>query len=129
MGMGDQLEYMNEVNWPLAKIKNRSFLIDMLFELNDEDEVSLLWYQGVVTQLLTKPINNNIKPINVMVKWNEDCISPGDGRTTKEKLKAIKIQSQQANKRSMERGLKAQATKSLIINQYYFDILIASNMY
>jgi hypothetical protein len=29
----------------------------------------------------------------------------------------------------MERGLKAQATKSLIINQYYFDILIASNMY
>ena len=101
--MGDQLEYMNEVNWPLAKIKNRSFLIDMLFELNDEDEVSLLWYQGVVTQLLTKPINNNIKPINVMVKWNEDCISPGDGRTTKEKLKAIKIQSQQANKRSMER--------------------------
>ena len=68
MGMGGQLEYMNEVNWPLAKIKNRSFLIDMLFELNDEDEVSLLWCQGVVTQLLTKPINNNIKPINVMVK-------------------------------------------------------------
>ena len=83
MGMGDQLEYMNEVNWPLAKIKNRSFLIDMLFDFNDEDEVSLLWCQGLVTQLLTKPISNNIKPINVMAKWNEHYISPEDGRTTK----------------------------------------------
>eukprot|EP00957_Ditylum_brightwellii_P176000 13401983-Ditylum_brightwellii.AAC.1 len=87
MGIGDQLEYTNDANWPLATIEKGSFLIDLIFEFNDEDEASLLWYQGVVTRLLTKPINNNTKPTNVMDKWNEDCINPGDGRMAKETLK------------------------------------------
>ena len=41
MGIWDQAEYMNEVNWPEKKLK-QGYHIEMYFQYPDEDEEKFL---------------------------------------------------------------------------------------
>ena len=59
----------------------------MLFEYQDTDGPVLQWCQGEVVEFLSEKDNTHV---NVRVKWNENCLKPGDPNITKQKLMRTK---------------------------------------
>ena len=50
MGVYDQSEYMNEVNWPGTKLK-KGYKIEKLFVYQEEGEDKLIWCQGIILEV------------------------------------------------------------------------------
>ena len=82
-GFGDQLSEMQQLIWPVEKLRSAGFKIDKLFEYKDGDENVLQWCQGTVKKLVREKENSHMI---VEVEWNSDCLGEGDPTTTKEKL-------------------------------------------
>ena len=73
MGIGDQSEYMNEINWPGKKLK-KGYEIEKLFAHKEDDEDKLTWVPGVVTNVLSR----NDEKIVATIKWDEKMIGDGE---------------------------------------------------
>jgi len=86
-GFGDELEQMQQHLWPLEKLRAGKFKIDKLFEYKEEDEYVLQWCQGNVTKFISE---KEEKHVIVEVKWNGDCLSENDPRSTREILMRTK---------------------------------------
>ena len=86
-GFGDELEQMQQHLWPLEKLRAGKFKIDKLFEYKEEDEYVLQWCQGNVTKFISE---KEEKHVTVEVKWNGDCLSENDPRSTREILMRTK---------------------------------------
>ena len=69
MGIGDQCEYINEVNWP-GKLLKKGYKIEKLFTYTEDEEDKLLWIPGEVIEVLSR----NDNKIVASIKWGEDII-------------------------------------------------------
>lgn len=84
-GCGDQLMELQEVSWPLEKIRGGSFRIDMCFEYTDDGETMLQWCRGIVKKVLKdKAAEQN--HIIVQVEWDNAFVAEGQSKKTTEKL-------------------------------------------
>ena len=83
MGIWDEAEYMNEVNWPEKKLK-QGYQIGMCFLYPDEDEENrYMWCCGIFTRVK----RSNDRMIKVDIKWEESFIDCGESDLTAEILK------------------------------------------
>ena len=53
MRIGDQCEYIKEVNWP-GKLVKKGYKIENLFTYIGDEEDKLLWIPGEVIEVLTR---------------------------------------------------------------------------
>ena len=81
MGVGDQCEYMNEVNWPNKGLK-RGYKLEKLFIYPEDEEDKLIWVPGMVTEVLSR----NDEKIVASVKWDKDMIGEGESDESDEQL-------------------------------------------
>ena len=44
-GFGDELPEMQHTLWPIEKLREKGFKIDMLFEYSDKNGLTIQWYQ------------------------------------------------------------------------------------
>jgi hypothetical protein len=86
-GFGDQLMEMQESSWPVERILDDGFKIDMCFEYRDDEGTKMLqWCRGVIESIISdKSLTGNY--IVVMIKWNDEYVKQGDRNPTKEKLR------------------------------------------
>ena len=82
LGIGDQSEYMNAVNWPEKNLK-AGYKIEKLFLYHEEEEEKLVWVPGVVVRVIHK----NCEKITVLVKWDANSIGEGEADESDEDLK------------------------------------------
>ena len=82
LGIGDQSEYMNAVNWP-EKILKAGYKIEKLFLYHEEEEEKLVWVPGVVVRVIHK----NCEKITALVKWDANSIGEGEADESDEELK------------------------------------------
>ena len=69
------------------------FNFEMLFQYEDQDGTSYVnWCHGVVESIFNEKSNH------VCVKWNEECLNPGEPSVTKEKLLSSKWNPNRATK-------------------------------
>lgn len=81
-GVGDQLMEIQQVNWPVDKILNGGFRVDMCFHCCDG---TLQWYRGVVQSVVRDKSSQN-NTIEVMILWDEEHIDEGELNPTKQIL-------------------------------------------
>ena len=81
MGIGDQCEYINEVNWP-GKLLKKGYKIEKLFTYIGDEEDKLLWIPGEVIEVLTRYDNK----IVASIKWDEDMIGARESDESDESL-------------------------------------------
>ncbi len=86
-GFGDELMEMQEVLWPIDRLRAKDFAIDMLFEYEDEDGSTLVWCQGKVVDFIRE---SKDKHVIVKIEWSDMCVKDGDQRITKNHLKKTK---------------------------------------
>ena len=94
-GIDDQVEYMNAVNWPVERIGNGDFLIEKLFNCENDN---LKWCRGVVSKMFTKNVDDDTKQIIVEVEWNEDSVAEGEAASSREILKKSKFNPSKPSK-------------------------------
>ena len=82
LGIGDQSEYMNAVNWP-KKLLKKVYQIEKLYMYLEEDEEKMIWVPGVVLKVLSK----NKDKITALVKWDKEVIAEGEADESEEELK------------------------------------------
>ena len=82
LGIGDQSEYMNAVNWP-EKILKAGYKIAKIFLYHEEEEEKLVWVPGVVVRVIHK----NCEKITALVKWDANSIGEGEADESDEELK------------------------------------------
>ena len=89
-GYGDQLMEMQEFSWPLEKLRNTLFKIDMCFEMVDGGELMLQWCQGTVVKLIKDKAENNFMVVEV--KWKAEAV-----RSVKEEITKVKLKKKDWN--------------------------------
>jgi hypothetical protein len=82
MGVYDQSEYMNEVNWPGTKLK-KGYKIEKLFVYQEEGEEKLIWCPGIVLKVNKK----DEVQIKADIKWDTAFIGQGEADESEEILK------------------------------------------
>jgi hypothetical protein len=55
-GIGDELMEMQEILWPIKRLRAKDFAIDMLFEYEDDNGSMLVWCQGRVVAFIKESI-------------------------------------------------------------------------
>ena len=45
-GIGDELMEMQVMLWPIERLRAKDFTIDMLFDFEEDDGITLMWCQG-----------------------------------------------------------------------------------
>lgn len=85
-GFGDQLMELQQTSWAIEKIRCGSFKLDMCFLYNDDNNEILQWCQGTIIKIIKEKETFVI----VAVKWEEECLKPGDMKVTTERLKKSK---------------------------------------
>ena len=76
-GFGDQLNEIQESSWPVEQILAGGFKIEMCWTYrDDEGNETLNWCRGVVDSIVRNKSEEKI--IEVMIKWNENCIEEED---------------------------------------------------
>ena len=53
-GIGDELMEMQQVLWPVERLRAKDFVIDMLFEYEDDDGSTLMWCQGKIVDFIER---------------------------------------------------------------------------
>ena len=53
-GIGDELMEMQQVLWPVERLRAKDFVIDMLFEYKDDDGSTLMWCQGKIVDFIKR---------------------------------------------------------------------------
>jgi hypothetical protein len=100
-GFGDELMEMQEVLWPIERLRAKDFDIDMLFEYKDEDGSTLRWYQGKVVDFIRE---SKEKHVVVKIEWSDKCVKDGNKKITKNPLKKDEMESKCTNQRGLTRG-------------------------
>jgi hypothetical protein len=67
-GIGDELMEMQEILWPIKRLRAKDFAIDMLFEYEDDDGSTLVWCQGRVVAFTKESID---KHVYVKIEWSD----------------------------------------------------------
>ena len=67
-GIGNELMEMQQVLWPVEWLRAKDFVIDMLFEYEDDDGSILMWCQRKVVDFI---IELEDKHVFVMIEWSE----------------------------------------------------------
>ena len=78
---------MQQVLWPVARLRLKDFAIDMLFEYKDDDGSTLLWCQGKVVDFIREVKD---KHVFVKIEWCDKYVRDGDSKVTKNQLKKMK---------------------------------------
>jgi hypothetical protein len=86
-GIGDELMEMQEMLWPIERLRAKDFAIDMLFECEEDDGSTLMWCQGKVVDFIRE---SKDKHVFVKIEWSDKCVREGDLKTTKNQLKKTK---------------------------------------
>jgi hypothetical protein len=86
-GIGDELMEMQEMLWPIERLRAKDFAIDMLFEYEEDDGSTLMWCQGKVVDFIRE---SKDKHVFVKIEWSDKCVREGDLKTTKNQLKKTK---------------------------------------
>ncbi len=101
-GIGDELMEMQEILWPIQRLRAKDFAIDMLFEYEDDDGSSLVWCQGRVVAFIKESID---KHVYVKIEWSDKCVRDGDLKITRNQLKKDEMESERPSWWGMARGL------------------------
>ena len=86
-GIGDELMELQEILWPIKRLQAQDFAIDMLFEYEDNNRSTLVWYQGRAVDFIKESID---KHVFVKIEWSDKCVKDGDLKITKNQLKQTK---------------------------------------
>ena len=86
-GIGDELMEMQEILWPIKRLRVKDFAIDMLFEYEDDDGSTLVWGQGRVAAFIKESIDNHVY---VKIESSDKCVRDGDLKITRNQLKKAK---------------------------------------
>jgi hypothetical protein len=78
---------MQQVLWPVEQLRAQDFVIDMLFECEDDDGSTLMWCQGKVVDFIREV---KVKHVLVKIEWNDEYVRDGDSKVTKNQLKKTK---------------------------------------
>ena len=78
---------MQEILWPIKRLRTKDFAIDMLFEYEDNDGSTLVWCQGRVVAFIKESID---KHVYVKIEWSDKCVRDGDLKITRNQLKKTK---------------------------------------
>ena len=85
--IGDELMEMQEILWPIKRLRAKDFAIDMLFEYEDDDGSTLVWGPGRVVAFIKESID---KHVYVQIESSDKCVRDGDLKITRNKLKKTK---------------------------------------
>jgi len=78
---------MQQVLWPVERLVAQDFVIDMLFEYEDDDESTLMWCQSKIVDFIREVKD---KHVFVKIEWNDKYMRDGDSKVTKNELKMTK---------------------------------------
>ena len=84
MGIWDRTEYMNKVNWPEKKLKNR-YKIEMFFCIRMRMRMRRTDLCGVVVS--PRELKRDNKVIKADIRWSEESVACGESDLTEELLK------------------------------------------
>jgi hypothetical protein len=87
-GFGDELMEMQQMFWPVERLRLNYFAIDMLFEYEDDDVSTLMWCQGKVVDFI-KEVKD--KHVLAKIEWCDKYVRDGDSKVTKNQLKKTKL--------------------------------------
>ena len=73
-GIGDELMEMQQLLWPVERLRLKDFAIDMLFEYKDNDGSTLMWYQGKVVDFIREVKD---KHVFVKIEWCDEYVRDG----------------------------------------------------
>jgi hypothetical protein len=88
--IGDELMEMQQVLWQVEQLRLKDFAIDMLFEYEDEDWITLMWCQGKVVDFIREVKD---KHVFVKIEWCDKYVRGGDSMVKKNQLKKTKWNS------------------------------------
>ncbi len=83
-GIGDELMEIQEMLWPIKRLRAKDFAIDMLFEYKDDDGSTLVWCQDKVLDFIRE---SKDKHVLVKIEWSDKCVRDGDTKITNNQLK------------------------------------------
>jgi hypothetical protein len=86
-GIGDELMEMQEMLWPIERLRANNFAIDMLFEYEDDNGSTLVWCQGKVVDFIRESMD---KHVFAKIEWSDKCVNEGDLKIMKNQLKKTK---------------------------------------
>jgi hypothetical protein len=86
-GIGDELMEMQLVLWPVEQLRAKDFVMDVLFEYEDNDGSTLMWCQGKIVDFIREVKD---KHVFVKIEWNDKYVRDGDSKVTKNQLKKTK---------------------------------------
>ncbi len=86
-GIGDELMEMQQLLWPVERLRLKDFAIDMLFEYEDDAGSKLMWCQGKVDDFIREVKD---KHVFVKIEWCDEYVRDGDLKVTKNQLKKTK---------------------------------------
>ncbi len=99
-GVGDRWSEMQRSVMPEIDSTLIEFRIEMLFEYTETDGTTHLdWCHGEVTLVIGN------KTTHAKIRWDEECLRPGDCSTTQEKLLQTKWNPEQARKGALREYL------------------------
>ena len=78
---------MQQVLWPVERLVAQDFVIDVLFEYEDDDESTLMWCQSKIVDFIREVKD---KHVFVKIEWNDEYMRDGDSKVTKNELKMTK---------------------------------------
>jgi len=84
-GIGDELMEMQVMLWPILRAKD--FAIDMLFDFEEDDGITLMRCQGKVVDFIRELKD---KHVFVKIEWSDKCVREGDLKITKNQQKKTK---------------------------------------
>jgi hypothetical protein len=83
-GIGDELMEMQQVLWPVERLRLKDFANDMLFEYKDDDGTTLMWCQGKVVDFIREVHD---KHVFVKIEWCDKYVRDGDSKAIKTNCK------------------------------------------
>ena len=87
-GIGNELMEMQQVLWPVERLVAQDFVIDVLFEYEDDDESTLMWCQSKIVDFIREVKD---KHVFVKIEWDDKYVRDGDSnKVTKNQLKKTK---------------------------------------
>ncbi len=86
-GIGDELMEMQQLLWPVERLRLKDFAINRLFEYKDDNGSTLMWCYGKVVGFSRE---GKDKHVFVNIEWCEKYVNDGDSKVTKNQLKKTK---------------------------------------
>jgi hypothetical protein len=59
-GIGDELMEMQVMLWPIEGLRAKDFAIDLLFDYEEDDGITLMWCQGKVVDFIRESKDKHV---------------------------------------------------------------------